>query len=34
MGDGAKIIWVRTRDNDGNTSELVRVNCVLDTMAP
>ena len=33
-GDGAKIIWVRTRDNDGNTSEIVRVNCVLDTMAP
>jgi len=33
-GDGAKIIWVRARDDAGNTSEIVRVNCVLDTMAP
>ncbi len=32
--DGAKMIWVRARDNAGNTSEIVRVNCVLDTMAP
>ncbi len=34
MGDGAKVIWVRARDDAGNTSEIVRVNCVLDTMAP
>jgi hypothetical protein len=33
-GDGAKMIWVRARDNAGNTSEIVRVNCVLDTTAP
>ena len=33
-GDGAKIIWVRSWDEAGNTSEIVRVNCVLDTMAP
>jgi len=33
-GDGAKMIWVRARDDAGNTSEIVRVNCVLDTMAP
>ena len=33
-GDGAKVIWVRARDDAGNTSEIVRVNCVLDTMAP
>lgn len=33
-GDGAKMIWVRARDDVGNTSEIVRVNCVLDTMAP
>lgn len=32
--DGAKVIWVRSRDDAGNTSEIVRVNCVLDTMAP
>jgi len=32
--DGAKIIWVRARDDVGNTSEIVRVNCVLDTMPP
>jgi hypothetical protein len=28
------MIWVRARDDAGNTSEIVRVNCVLDTMAP
>ena len=33
-GDGAKMIWVRARDDAGNTSEIVRVNCVLDTMPP
>ena len=33
-GDGAKMIWVRARDDAGNTSEIVRVNCVLDTTAP
>lgn len=33
-GDGAKMIWVRTRDNSGNTSEIVKVNCILDTMPP
>jgi hypothetical protein len=33
-GDGAKMIWVRARDDLGNTSEIVYVNCVLDTMAP
>jgi len=33
-GDGAKIIWVRSWDDAGNTSEIVRVNCVLDTMPP
>jgi hypothetical protein len=33
-GDGAKTIWVRARDDFGNTSEIVRVNCVLDTTAP
>jgi hypothetical protein len=33
-GDGAKTIWVRAWDAAGNTSEIVRVNCVLDTMAP
>ena len=33
-GDGAKMIWVRARDNAGNTSEIVRVNCVLDTTPP
>lgn len=32
--DGAKVIWVRARDDAGNTSEIVRVNCVLDTLAP
>lgn len=32
--DGAKVIWVRARDDAGNTSEIVRVNCVLDTIAP
>ena len=33
-GDGAKMIWVRARDSAGNTSEIVYVNCVLDTMPP
>jgi hypothetical protein len=33
-GDGAKMIWVRARDELGNTSEIVRVNCVLDTTPP
>ncbi len=33
-GDGAKTIWVRARDDAGNKSEIVRVNCVLDTTAP
>jgi hypothetical protein len=34
QGDGAKMIWVRARDDAGNTSEIVRVNCVLDTTPP
>jgi len=34
LGDGAKTIWVRARDDLGNTSEIVMVSCVLDTMAP
>lgn len=33
-GDGAKTIWVRARDEMGNTSEVVMVTCVLDTMPP
>lgn len=33
-GDGPKTIWVRTRDDFGNTSEVVVITCVLDTMAP
>ena len=33
-GDGPKMIWVRARDNAGNTSEVVVVTCVLDTMPP
>jgi len=33
-GDGAKTIWVRARDDLGNTSEIVMVSCVLDTMPP
>ena len=33
-GDGAKVIWVRARDDAGNRSEIVRVNCFLDTTAP
>lgn len=32
--DGAKMIWVRARDDAGNTSEIVSVGCVLDTQAP
>lgn len=34
QGDGAKTIWVRAIDGLGNTSEIVIVSCVLDTMAP
>jgi hypothetical protein len=34
IGDGAKTIWVRARDELGNTSEVVVVQCTLDTMAP
>ncbi|MFN5142169.1 MAG: hypothetical protein ACK5DW_07240, partial [Burkholderiales bacterium] len=34
QGDGPKMIWVRTRDSQGNTSEIVKVSCTLDTMAP
>jgi hypothetical protein len=34
MGDGPKMIWVRARDDQGNTSEIVIVTCVLDTTAP
>jgi hypothetical protein len=34
QGDGSKIIWVRATDGMGNFSEIVMVNCVLDTMAP
>lgn len=33
-GDGAKMIWVRARDDAGNRSAIVRVNCVLDTAPP
>jgi hypothetical protein len=33
-GDGTKMIWVRARDDAGNKSEIVRVNCVLDTTPP
>jgi len=33
-GDGPKTIWVRARDDRGNTSEVVVVGCVLDTTAP
>ena len=34
QGDGAKTIWVRARDDLGNTSEIVVVSCILDTMPP
>jgi hypothetical protein len=34
QGDGAKTIWVRARDDQDNTSEIVVVSCVLDTMPP
>ena len=34
QGDGAKMIWVRARDDLGNTSDIVIVTCVLDTKAP
>ncbi|NBT82051.1 MAG: hypothetical protein EBT56_10575, partial [Betaproteobacteria bacterium] len=33
-GDGPKDIWVRTLDQSGNASEIVKVSCTLDTMAP
>ena len=33
-GDGPRTIWVRARDDRGNTSEVVVVGCVLDTTAP
>ncbi len=34
IGDGQKTIWVRARDDLGNTSEIVVAKCMLDTMAP
>lgn len=34
QGDGPKKIWVRSKDDLGNTSEVVIVTCVLDTMPP
>lgn len=34
IGDGQKTIWVRARDDLGNTSEIVVARCTLDTMAP
>jgi len=34
VGDGPKTIWVRARDEFGNTSEIVVAQCTLDTMAP
>jgi len=34
QGDGPKTIWVRARDDLGNTSDIVVVSCVLDTMPP
>lgn len=34
IGDGPKTIWVRARDEMGNTSEIVMVHCTLDTTAP
>jgi hypothetical protein len=34
IGDGQKTIWVRARDDLGNTSEIVVAKCTLDTMAP
>jgi len=34
MGDGQKTIWVRARDELGNTSEIVVAKCTLDTMSP
>jgi hypothetical protein len=33
-GDGAKKIWVRSRDSAGNKSVIVKVSCILDTMPP
>ena len=32
--DGAQTIWVRSRDNDGNVSDIVIAKCVLDTRPP
>lgn len=34
IGDGQRTIWVRARDDFGNTSEIVVAKCTLDTMAP
>jgi hypothetical protein len=34
LREGAQMIWVRTRDDLGNTSETVMVSCVLDTTPP
>ncbi len=34
QGDGTKMIWVRSRDNAGNVSDIVMVSCTLDTMPP
>lgn len=33
-GDGPRMIWVRSVDEEGNTSEIVMVSCVLDTKPP
>jgi hypothetical protein len=33
-GDGRKTIWVRSFDQQGNTSEIVMTSCTLDTTAP
>lgn len=33
-GDGAKMIWARTFDGQGNFSEIVMVSCTLDTTVP
>lgn len=32
--NGAQTLWVRARDDAGNTSEIVRAHCVLDTLPP
>ncbi len=34
QSEGAQMIWVRTRDDLGNTSDIVVVSCVLDITAP